>query len=75
MPADLYYKIIDEIPNSISEIQKAPLLNVKVASGRTVKVLAQVEVKSKVNHHDFQDAFLIFPSMNSVVLKTPFQKI
>ena len=74
MPADFYEKPKDESPNSISELQQAPFLNVKVASGRTVEVLAQIEVKFKVNYHDFQDAFLILPSMNSVVLGNPFFK-
>ena len=74
MPADFYKKLKDESAPSISELQQAPLLNVKVASGRTVIVLAQEEVKFKVNNHDFKDAFLISPSMNSVVLGNPFFK-
>ena len=49
-------------------------MNVKVASGRTVKVFAQVDVKFKVNDHNFQDSFLILPSMNSVVFQNPFFK-
>ena len=47
----------------------------KVASGRTVKVLAQVDVKFKLNEHHFDDVFLILPSMNSVVLGNPFFRI
>ena len=39
MSADFYEKLKDASPNSISELQQAPLLNVKVASGRTVKIL------------------------------------
>ena len=46
----------------------------KVASGRTVKVLAQVNVKFNINDHQFDDVFLILPSMNSVVLDNPFFK-
>ena len=64
----------DESPHSISELQHASFLNVKVASGRTVKVLAQVDVKFRVNDHNFQDTFLILPSMSSVVLGHPFFK-
>ena len=74
MPADFYKKLKEESPNSISELQQASFLNVKVASGRTIKVLAQVDVKFKVNDHNFQDSFLILPSMNSVVLGNPFFK-
>ena len=74
MPADFYKKLTDESPNSISELQQASFLNVKVASGRTIKVLAQVDVKFKVNDHNFHDSFLILPSMNSVVLGNPFFK-
>ena len=74
MPADFYKKLTEESPISISELQQASFLNVKVASGRTVKVLAQVDVKFKVNDHNFQDSFLILPSMNSVVLGNPFFK-
>ena len=74
MPADFYKKLKEESPNSISELQHASFLNVKVASGRTVKVLAQVDVKFKVNDHNFQDSFLILPSMNSLVLGNPFFK-
>ena len=55
MPADFYKKQKDESPNSVLEQQQAPLLNVKVASGWTVKVLAQVEVKFNVNNHGSQD--------------------
>ena len=74
MPADFYTKLKQESPNFISELQQASFLNVKLASGRTVKVLTQVDVKFKVNDHNFQDSFLILPSMNSVVLGNPFFK-
>ena len=74
MPADFYKKLKEESPNSISELQQASFLNVKVASWRTVKVLAQVDVIFKVNDHNFQDSFLILPSMNSIVLGNPFFK-
>ena len=74
MPVDFYKKLKEESPISISELQQASFLNVKVASGRTVKVLAQVDVKFKVNDHNFQDSFLILPSMNSIVLGNPFFK-
>ena len=74
MPADFNKKLKDESPSSNSELQQASFLNVKVASGRTVKVLAQVDVKFTVNDHNFQDSFLILPSMNSVVLDNPFFK-
>ena len=67
-------KTKEESSNLISELQQASFLNVKLASGRTVKVLAQVDVKIKVNDHSFQDSFLILPSMNSVVLGNPFFK-
>ena len=72
MPADVYKKLKEESPNSISERQQASFLNVNLASGRTVKVLAQVDVKVKVNDHTFQDSFLILPSLESVVLGNPF---
>ena len=74
MPADFYKKLKEESPISISELQQASILNVNVASGRTVKVLAQVDVKFKFNDHNFQDSFLILPLMNSVVLGNPFFK-
>ena len=74
MPADFYEKVKTQSPNSISELQQASLLNVKVASGRRVKVLAQVDVNFKINEHQFGDVFLILPSMNSVVLGNPFFK-
>ena len=74
MPADFYKKMKNESPYSVSELQQASFLNLKVACGRTVKVLAQVDVKFKVNDHNFQDSFLILLSMNSVVLGNPFFK-
>ena len=74
MPADFYEKLKTQCANSVSKLQQASLLNVKVASGRTVKVLAQVNVKFNINEHQFNDAFLILPSMNSVVLGNPFFK-
>ena len=74
MPADFYEKLKTECPNPISELQQASLLNVKVASGRTVKVLAQVDVKFKIIEHQIDDVFLILPSMNSVVLGNPIFK-
>ena len=70
--ADFYEKMKTHCPNSVSEIQQASLLNVKVASRRTVKVLAQVNVKFKIIEHHFDDVFLILPSRNSVVLGNPF---
>ena len=73
MPADFYEKLKTQCPTSVSELQ-ASLLNVKIASGRTVKVLAQVNLKFKINEHQFDDVFLILTSMNSVVLGNPFFK-
>ena len=74
MPADFYEKLKTQSPNSYPELQQASLLNMKVASGRTVKVLAQVDIKFKINEHQFDDVFLILPSMKSVVLGNPFFK-
>ena len=74
MTADFYEKLKTHCPNSVSEIQQASLLNVKVASRRTVKVLPQVNVKFKIIEHHFDDVFLILPSRNSVVLGNPFFK-
>ena len=74
MPADFYEKFKAQCPNSISELQQASLLNVKVASGRTIRVVAQVDVKFKINEHLFDDVFLILPSIKSVLLGNPFFK-
>ena len=74
MPADYYAKLEDESANAVSELQEAPLLNVKIASGRLVDFLAQIEVKFKLNNPDFQGAFVILPSINCVVLAIPFFK-
>ena len=67
-------KLKTQCLNSISELQQASLLNLKVASGRTVKVLAQAVVKIEIIGHQFDEVFLILPSMNSVVLGNPFFK-
>ena len=72
IPADFYEKSKTQCANSISQLQQASTLNMKVASGRTVKVLAQVDVKFKNIEHQFDDVFLILPSMNIVVLGNPF---
>ena len=72
MPADFYEKLIEAFPNSHSELQPASFLNVKVASGRNVKVLGQIDVQFNLNEHKFEDKFLTLPSMNSVVLGNPF---
>ena len=74
MPADFYKKLKTQCPNSIPELQQASLLNVKVASGRTVKVLEQVDVKFKIFERQFDNVFLILPSMNSVDLGNSFFK-
>ena len=74
MPAELYEKLKEESPNSISELQQASYLNVKVASGRTRKVLDQVDVQFRVNDPNFQNSFLILPSINIVVIENHFSK-
>ena len=74
MPAEFYEKLKNESSDSISDLQQTSFINVKVASGRTVKVLAQIQVKFHVNHHEFTDTFLIPPSMNSVVIGNLFFK-
>ena len=74
MPAEFYEKLKNESSVSISDLQQASFIIVKVASGRTVKILAQIEVQFHVNHHEFKDTFLILPSMNSVVIGNPFFK-
>jgi len=66
--------LTEESPNSVSELQQASFWNVKVASGRTVKVLAQMDVEFHVNDHNVQASFLLLPSMNSVVIGNPFFK-
>ena len=53
-------------------MKSASFLNVKVASGRNLKVLGQIDVQFKINEHKFEDTFLILPSVNSVVLGNPF---
>ena len=53
-------------------MKQAAFLTVKVASGRIVKVLGQVDVQFKINEHKLEDTLLILPSMNSVVLGNPF---
>ena len=70
MPADIYEKIKTHCPNS--RITTSKLLNVKVGTERTVKVLAQLDVKFKIIAHQFGDVLLILPSMNSLVLCNPF---
>ena len=62
MPGDFSKKLKEESPNSISELQQASFLNVTVASGRTVKVLGQVDLKFEVNDHNFQVAVFQFLS-------------
>ena len=59
MPADFYEKL-KTMPKLHFRITASITLNVKVASGRTVKVLAQVDVKFKINEHQFDDVFLIY---------------
>ena len=72
IPAEFHTKLREESPKPISESQQASLLNVKVASGRTVKVLAKMDVKLKVNDHNFENSFPILPSKNSVNIGKPF---
>ena len=72
MPADFYEKLREASTNSLSELQPASFVNVKVASERNLKVLGQIEVQFKINEHKFADTFLILPSMNCVVLGNPF---
>ena len=43
----------------------------KLASGRPVEVSAQVDVKFKLNAHEFDDVFLLLASRKSVVLGNP----
>ena len=74
MLADFYENLKTQCPNFISELQQASFLNVKVASGRTVKVLAQANVKLNIIEHQIDDVFLILLSLNSVVLGNPFYK-
>ena len=74
MRADFYEKLKPQCPNSISELQQASLLNVKVASGRTVKVLAQVDFKFKIIEHQLDDVFFILQLKNSVVMGNSFFK-
>ena len=74
MPAHFHEKLKTQCPISISELQQASLLNVKVASGRTVKVIAQVNVKFNIIEHQFDAVFHILRSMNSVVIGIPFFK-
>ena len=42
LPADFYEKLREPSPNSLSELKPASFLNVKLASGRNVKVLGQI---------------------------------
>ena len=72
MPANFYEKLREASPNSLSDLKQAAFLNIKVASGRNVKVLGQIDVQIKINERRFEDTFLILPSMNSVVLGNPF---
>ena len=72
MPADFYEKLREASPKSLSVLEPVSFLNVKVASGRNMKVLGQIDLQFKIDEHIFEDTFLILPSMNSVVLGNPF---
>ena len=72
MSTNFYEKVREASPNSLSDLKQAAFLNLKVASGRNVKVLGQIEGQFKFNEHNFRDTFLILPSLNSVVLGNPF---
>ena len=72
MPGDFYKKLRETSPNSLSDLKPASFLSVKVASGRNVKVLGEIDIQFKINEHKFEGTFLILPSMNSVVLGNPF---
>ena len=71
MPASSYEKLRDASPNSLSDLKQAAFLYVKVASGRNVKFLGQIDVEFKNREHRFKDTFRILPPMNSVVLGNP----
>ena len=70
--AIFYEKLREALPNSLSELKQASFLYVRVASGRNVKVLGQIDVLFKIIEHKLEDTFLRLPSMNSVVLGHPF---
>ena len=65
----------EESSTSVFELQEASFLNVKVASRRTLEVLAQVDVRFQIKIHSFEGCFLILPSLNSIVFDNPFFKI
>ena len=43
-----------------------------MASGQGVPVEKQAKISFQIGPHQFQDSFLILPTMNSVILGNPF---
>ena len=59
---------------SVSDMQQASFLNMKVTSGSLVEVLAQIDVLLKVFDQYVPNGSFILPSMNFGVLGNPFSK-
>ena len=72
IPESLYNEIMSD-----ENVVKTPLKNsnyktVRMASGKSLPVLGEVILKFFFHETEFEEVFMILPTMNSVILGRPF---
>lgn len=71
LPESLFKEIQQFNPNNL-KLEKPSFSSVRMASGQRVSIDKQAQISFQIGPHQFQDSFLILPTMNSVILGNPF---
>ena len=74
IPKKLFEYLQRNFPEKIGNLDKSEYEYVRLASGKLLPVNGEVQLKFNLANIEFEEIFLVLPTMNSMVLGNPFFK-
>ena len=74
IPQEFYNRLRATSTVKIGNIENPDFTTVKLASGKKLAVIGQIEATFSLGGLEFREKFLILPEMNSIILGNPFFK-
>ena len=72
IPESLYTELMTDVDVMKTLVKNAKYKTVRMASGKSLPVLGEIVLKFFIHDSEFEETFMILPTMNSVILGTLF---
>ena len=72
IPESLYTELMTDANVMKTLVKNAKCKTVRMASGKSLPVLGEIVLKLFIHDSEFEETFMILPTMNSVILGSPF---